>query len=99
MLGSTIKSKSSYASRVSLHKPTTRDRDQDALTFSAQGLPSGATFTPQVQYGQAVLSWTPTAAGVGVYDISIEVTDSGLGPQDSGYIIESDAAVWSTTMS
>jgi hypothetical protein len=61
------------------------DADQDALTFSAQGLPTGATLTAQTIYGQALLNWTPTAADIGTHDISVQVTDSGLGPQDAGY--------------
>jgi hypothetical protein len=68
-----------------------KDADQDPLTFTAQGLPNqgqpgGATLTQQIQYGQALLNWTPTSADVGVYDISVQVTDSGLGPQGLGYV-------------
>jgi len=62
------------------------DIDQDALTFSAQGLPTGATLTAQAQYGHALLNWTPGSSDIGVYDISVQVTDSGLGPQGAGYI-------------
>ena len=65
-----------------------RDQDQDALTFSANDLPPGATITPLPQYGQALLTWTPTEDDVRVHDIEIVVTDSGLPPQDAGYIVD-----------
>jgi hypothetical protein len=45
-----------------------RDLDQDALTFSAPALPNGASLTPQIQYGQALFTWTPTADDVGRHD-------------------------------
>jgi Putative Ig domain len=70
-----------------------RDADQDPLTFTAQGLPAGAGLTPLAQYGQAVLGWTPTAADLGVHDVSVEVTDSGLGPRDAGYAQDPAAAL------
>ncbi|HEX8964211.1 MAG TPA: putative Ig domain-containing protein, partial [Rhodocyclaceae bacterium] len=62
------------------------DMDQDALTFSADGLPVGAQLTPQTQYGQALLTWTPTADDVGSRDVEITVSDSGLPPQGAGYV-------------
>ncbi|WP_346950351.1 Ig-like domain-containing protein, partial [Dyella sp.] len=61
------------------------DADQDALHLSASGLPQGAQFSQQVQYGQTLLTWTPTADDVGPHDIVLTVTDSGLPPQDQGY--------------
>ncbi|UUZ69428.1 putative Ig domain-containing protein [Polaromonas sp. P2-4] len=70
-----------------------RDMDQDALTYSALGLPSGAELTALAQYGQAMLTWTPTAGDVGPHDIEILVTDSGLGPQDAGYQPGNDTPV------
>ncbi len=69
------------------------DADQDALNFSAQGLPAGATLTPQILYGQALLAWAPTADDIGTYDISIQVADSGLGPQDAGYVQDPNAII------
>jgi hypothetical protein len=42
-------------------------------------MPAGTTLTQQIQYGQTLLNWIPTSADVGVYDISVQVTDSGLG--------------------
>ena len=50
------------------------DRSQDALTFTATGLPAGATLTPSATYGQAVFNFTPT--GAGSYSITITVTDA-----------------------
>ena len=41
------------------------DMDQDALSYSATGLPIGAVITPQDQYGYAILTWTPTAGDIG----------------------------------
>ena len=52
------------------------DAGQDPLTFSALGLPAGATLTPSSTYGQAVVSWTPTAADVGSYAVAFQVTDN-----------------------
>ncbi|MDZ4255508.1 MAG: putative Ig domain-containing protein, partial [Sulfuritalea sp.] len=62
------------------------DADQDALIWSANGLPIGAAITPDVQYGHAVLTWTPTADDLGARDIELIVTDSGLPPQDAGIV-------------
>ncbi|MBK6595654.1 MAG: putative Ig domain-containing protein [Burkholderiales bacterium] len=62
------------------------DADQDALSWTANGLPIGATITPDVQYGHAVLTWTPTADDLGARDIELVVTDSGLPPQDAGVV-------------
>ncbi|MBD2200392.1 MULTISPECIES: CARDB domain-containing protein [Calothrix] len=53
------------------------DKNQDNLTFSAVGLPNGATFVPSSVYGKAVFTWTPTT--VGNYDITLKVSDSGNG--------------------
>jgi len=61
------------------------DLDQDALTWSTDGLPSGAKLVLQPQYGQAALEWTPELTASGVYDVTIAVTDKGLPPQDAGY--------------
>ncbi|MDB5858608.1 MAG: hypothetical protein JWQ76_2297, partial [Ramlibacter sp.] len=66
------------------------DLDQDALTITAEGLPSGATIQFDAQYGHAVLVWTPMAGDVGTHDIVIVATDSGLPPADSGYPVPSN---------
>ncbi len=55
------------------------DLDQDGLTFTADGLPPGATFVPSSIYGQAEFRWTPTSAQIGTYTISFRVQDSGNG--------------------
>ncbi|MDH5668993.1 MAG: putative Ig domain-containing protein, partial [Nitrospira sp.] len=53
------------------------DLDQDPLTFTLTGLPSNATITPGVQYGTAVVSWTPTSEQLGAFPVTIRVTDNG----------------------
>ncbi len=53
------------------------DPDQDPLTFSATGLPSGATFAGTNIYGVAQFSWTPTVNDAGTSTITLNVTDSG----------------------
>ncbi|MCC6235200.1 MAG: putative Ig domain-containing protein, partial [Verrucomicrobiales bacterium] len=55
------------------------DGDQDALTFSATGLPAGATFQPTAVYGVAEFRWTPLAADAGTATITLNVADSGSG--------------------
>ena len=47
------------------------DLDGDSLTYSATGLPSGATFDPAT----GVFSWTPTAGQVGSYVVTFSVSD------------------------
>ncbi len=47
------------------------DPDGDALTFSASGLPAGASFDPQTR----TFSWTPTARQGGVYNVVFRVSD------------------------
>ena len=51
---------------------TATDPDGNALTFSAGGLPTGATLTPA-----GAFSWTPTFAQAGTYNVTITVTDNG----------------------
>ncbi|MGA2068563.1 MAG: CARDB domain-containing protein, partial [Thermoguttaceae bacterium] len=56
---------------------------QDPLSWSAFGLPAGATLTPSSVYGQAVVAWTPAAAAAGTYTVSFQVADDmngGAGP-------------------
>ncbi len=52
------------------------DLDQDALQFSAQNLPDGATLANGVVYGTAIFTWTPTVADAGTHGVSFTVTDS-----------------------
>jgi hypothetical protein len=61
------------------------DLDQDPLTYGAQGLPAGARIETDPQYGLATLRWTPGASQLGVHDMNLLVSDSGLPPQDAGY--------------
>src|SRR3546814_6424945 len=56
--------------------------DEDALSYLVTGLP-GATLTPPICYGQALLEWTPTAAQIGSYTASVTATDSGNGLTDA----------------
>ena len=51
---------------------TATDPDGNALTFSAGGLPTGATLTPA-----GAFSWTPATGQAGNYNVTITVTDTG----------------------
>ncbi len=62
------------------------DMDQDALTWTANGLPVGAEILAAIQYGHATLTWTPTTDDIGARDIELVVTDSGLAPENAGYV-------------
>src|SRR5262249_18970144 len=53
------------------------DPDEDPLTYSATGLPSGATFIGTSVYGVAQFAWTPTSGDAGTKTITLTVTDSG----------------------
>ncbi|TVR47529.1 MAG: tandem-95 repeat protein, partial [Puniceicoccaceae bacterium] len=53
------------------------DPDEDPLTYSATGLPAGATFTATGVYGVAEFRWTPAPEQAGAHTITLEVTDSG----------------------
>jgi hypothetical protein len=53
------------------------DLDQDPLIFTMTGLPTNATIAPGVQYGTAVISWTPTSEQLGTYTVAIRATDNG----------------------
>ncbi len=55
------------------------DGDQEALAFSAVGLPGNASIAAGPAYGQAVISWTPTALDVGNYTVLVRVADGGNG--------------------
>jgi len=58
------------------------DPNGNALTFSAGGLPTGATFTPA-----GAFSWTPTFAQAGSYNATITVTDNGTPPASDFEIV------------
>lgn len=50
------------------------DGDGDALTYSASGLPAGASFTPATR----VFAWTPTNTQSGTYWVRFGVTDGQI---------------------
>jgi hypothetical protein len=50
------------------------DQDGDTLTYSATGMPGGASFDPATQ----TFSWTPENGQEGSYQIHCEVTDGSL---------------------
>ncbi|MFC1672119.1 Ig-like domain-containing protein, partial [Planctomycetota bacterium] len=55
---------------------TATDSDNDALTFAAADLPTGATFDPATQ----AFDWTPTFDQAGNYTVLFVVTDDGTPP-------------------
>ncbi|MEW6009456.1 MAG: polymorphic toxin-type HINT domain-containing protein [Candidatus Omnitrophota bacterium] len=52
------------------------DRNNDILAFSADGLPSGASFTDNGN-NTATFSWTPNTAQIGSHSITFNVSDGG----------------------
>ncbi len=50
------------------------DPDGDALTYSASGLPAGATFNTSTR----AFSWTPTFSQAGNYSVTFTVSDGSL---------------------
>jgi len=55
------------------------DPDSDPLTYSATGLPTGATFNSTTR----TLSWTPGENQTGTYRVHFEVTDSYLNDSEN----------------
>ena len=56
------------------------DQDGDSLTYSASGLPSGASFNPSTRR----FSWTPGALQAGVYPgVTFQVSDGNLTDSES----------------
>src|SRR5207247_1033791 len=55
------------------------DLDQDNLSFSASGLPAGATLNPGPSYGTSVFNWTPGAGDSGTRTVTFKVADDGNG--------------------
>ncbi|MEK6567159.1 MAG: putative Ig domain-containing protein, partial [Candidatus Omnitrophota bacterium] len=51
------------------------DPDSDSLTYSASGLPTGATFNASTR----VFSWTPTYTQAGSYNVTFSVNDGNGG--------------------
>ncbi len=56
------------------------DPDGDGLVFSADGLPPTASLT-DAQDGTATLDWLPSADEVGVYAVTVSVSDDGTPPE------------------
>ena len=55
------------------------DPDGDALTYSASGLPSGATFNASTRQ----FSWTPSSAQAGNYSVTFTVSDGSLSTSET----------------
>ncbi|KKG72224.1 hypothetical protein DU63_13555, partial [Methanosarcina mazei] len=53
---------------------TASDSDGDSLTYSASGLPTGATFNGNSR----LFSWTPSSGQEGTYSVTFEVSDGKL---------------------
>ncbi len=72
---------------------TASDPDGGTLTFTATGLPSGATLTPGAN-GIATFSWTPTAAQASAnpYSVTVAVSDGALSDPETFTITVSTAA-------
>ena len=72
------------------------DADGDALTYSASGLPSGASFNATTR----TFSWTPAASQSGLYtDITFRVSDGILSDQESINITVMPASSASSSLS
>jgi hypothetical protein len=72
---SPIGSKSAFANDILAFSVSATEPDGDTITYSATGLPSGATFTSQS------FSWAPTPSQVGSYQVTFAASDGQL--QDS----------------
>jgi hypothetical protein len=68
------------------------DLDQDPLEFNADNMAAGSTLFSGVIYGDAVFTWTPTAAEAGSRDITIIVTDSAGGTDSQSFHVVVRAA-------
>ncbi|MCB1491105.1 MAG: tandem-95 repeat protein, partial [Rhodobiaceae bacterium] len=53
------------------------DPDGDPLTFDTDDLPAGASLVIDPTYGQAHITWTPTASSAGENVFTVSVTDNG----------------------
>ncbi|MDP2909587.1 MAG: LamG-like jellyroll fold domain-containing protein, partial [bacterium] len=63
------------------------DIDGDALTYSAQGLPTGAVFD-----SSGVFSWTPSYSQSGAHEITFVVSDGKVSDSEKITIIVTDAS-------
>lgn len=59
---------------------TASDADGGQLSFSAEGLPAGATLV-DTGYGSARFSWIPPTGSRGDYPVTFNVTDDGVPPE------------------
>jgi CARDB/Putative Ig domain len=59
------------------------DAAQLPLSFTGTGLPVSASITKTI-YGQAIVTWMPTAADAGTYPVIFQVSDNGNG--DAGKV-------------
>ena len=66
------------------------DLDQDKLSYVIQGLPVGAQLIQSNQYGYAEIVWTPTVNQIGQFNLSVQVSDTGLPPENLGYSVPAD---------
>jgi hypothetical protein len=71
----TISGKTAYATDLLSFTISATDPDGDTLTYSAQNLPSGATFANRT------FNWTPSAGQVGTHQVTFAASDGTL--QDS----------------
>ena len=55
------------------------DDDEDALTLMGTGLPGNSVLTDSGVYGKYSFNWTPSAADIGSYSVTFNVSDSGNG--------------------
>ncbi|NLH17892.1 MAG: hypothetical protein GX455_15050, partial [Phycisphaerae bacterium] len=69
----TIGAKSVIESNTLSFTISATDADNDPLTYSATGLPSGATFTAATR----TFAWTPATGTAGSYNVTFRVQDSG----------------------
>ncbi|WP_205678900.1 CARDB domain-containing protein [Aquisphaera insulae] len=70
-----------------LHLPISAfDFDEEPLTFTATGLPAGASLVPSSTYGQAEIVWTPSAATSST--VTVRVADGGNGDISRGLFAE-----------
>ena len=55
------------------------DIDLETLTYTVGGLPGNARIVAGGPYGTALLNWEPTVGDLGLHDVVVTVTDSGIG--------------------
>jgi len=72
---------------------TASDPDGDPLTYSATGLPAGATFNPMTR----LFSWSPTYAQAGSYQVTFLINDGDLTDSETITITVDDAPLCTGT--